>query len=349
MKVGSLLVGAAIIFGTIVAILFFWTRQSSSEGIPNISNDNAGILPSPSPFLFEELTIPYLRNRDYAGDLGQMIQVSNNSNYTSYLTSYDSDGLKINGLLTIPEGQEPDGGWPAVVFVHGYIPPRQYLTIQNYASYVDYLARNGLVVFKIDLRGHADSEGDANGAYYSSDYVVDALNARAALQSSEFVNPQSIGLWGHSMAGNVVFRSLAAKPDIPAIVIWAGAVYSYSDLQKYGIDDGSYQQPPNDSERQKKRELLRETYGDFSEDSSFWKQVAGTNFISDIGGAIQINHAVDDNVVDIGYSRDLMKLLDNTNVIHELKEQPSGGHNISGSSFNSAMQNTVEFFKENLD
>lgn len=63
---------------------------------------------------------------------------------------------------------------------------------------------------------------------------------------------------------------------------------------------------------------------------------------------IQLNHAVDDKVVNIGYSRDLIKLLGETNVPHELNEYSSGGHNISGASFVFAMENTVEFYKKYL-
>ena len=77
--------------------------------------------------------------------------------------------------------------------------------------------------------------------------------------------------------------------------------------------------------------------------------MAPTNFLQDLKGAIQIDHALDDPVVDIGYSRDLIKLLDNTNVPHELKEYENGGHNISGNSFNQAMQNTVNFFTKYLE
>ena len=35
-------------------------------------------------------------------------------------------------------------------------------------------------------------------------------------------------------------------------------------------------------------------------------------------------------------------------VLSELKEYPSGGHNLTGVSFTNAMQNTVEFFHTNL-
>lgn len=301
-----------------------------------------------TPFLFEEITIPYLRNRAYEGKLGELSKYSENSAYTSYLTSYDSDGLKINGLLTVPKGPEPEGGWPAIVFVHGYIAPTIYRTTERYVSHVDYLAKNGFVVFKIDLRGHGDSEGEAGGAYYSGDYVVDTLNAYSALEKTDFVNPGGIGLWGHSMAGNVVARSVAVKKDIPAAVIWAGAGFTYTDLTTFRINDQSYRPPATNTERARKRKLLTDTYGSFTEDSWFWKMVPATNYLDGVKTIFQVHHSVDDDVVSIEYSRNLKKVLEGAGIVMEFEEHPSGGHNISGVHFNDAIKDTVDFFKINL-
>jgi dipeptidyl aminopeptidase/acylaminoacyl peptidase len=303
---------------------------------------------SPAPTQFRELTIPYLRERKYESTLGELKKYNVGSNYTSYLTSYTSDGLQINGLLTQPKGTPPPNGWPAIVFVHGYIPPTQYKTTEKYVDYVDYLARNGFVVFKIDLRGHGSSQGEAGGGYYSSDYVIDTLNAYAALQASDVIDPQKIGLWGHSMAGNVTLRSVAAKQDIPALVIWAGAGYTYQDLRTYRISDNSYRPQPSDSTSQRKRREIFNLYGDFDQNSEFWKQVAPTNYLAGIHTPIELHHATDDNVVNIEYSRNLNKVLEGTALPHELYEYPSGGHNISGTSFTQAMQRTVNFYKQNL-
>ena len=330
----------------VVGSLFFLSKKTKDMFV---ATSSTMMLPTPTPVPFEDLTIPYLRKKTYDGALSEeRVRVSSTGTYTSYSTSYTSDGLKINGQLTVPIGDMPIGGWPAIVFIHGYIPPTIYQTFSNYVTYVDYLARNDFVVFKIDLRGHADSEGQAGGAYYSSDYVVDALNAVNALQHADFVDPSRVGLWGHSMAGNVVLRSLAVKPQIPAAVIWAGAVYTYADQRKYGIQDNSYRPPANTTPAQRRRDELFKIHGQFSKDSPFWKQVAATNYLTDIRTAIQIDHAVDDTVVNIGYSRDLDKLLTEAHVVHELKEYPSGGHNISDGNFTSAMQNTVNFFNKYL-
>ena len=353
MKNIAIAVGIISLISAVIVVAFLPRLQSDVSDKPFSATDNSlftqsADTPTPTIYTFYEITIPYLRARIYSSNLGDLAQVSQNSNYTSYLTSYDSDGLQINGLLTKPRGDMPDGGFPAVVFIHGYIPPAQYKTLVNYSSYVDYLARYGFVVFKIDLRGHADSRGEPGGAYFSADYIIDTLNARAALAASDFVNPQKIGLWGHSMAGNVVMRSFTVMPEIPAVVVWAGAVYTYADQIEYGINDGSYQQPSGNSQRLKRRQLLRETHGDFNPDSPFWQAVAVTNYLSDLRGAVQIHHAINDNVVDIGYSRNLMRLLEQTSVLHELYEYSSGGHNLTGSAFSQAMQRTVDFFRKSL-
>lgn len=333
-------------FLIIVAAIFFRLKQDSVLQFPKMISGKNLIQTTPTPIPFTDMTIPYLRNRTYIGKLGDLEKVDQNDYYTSYLTSYDSDGLKVYGLLTIPVTEKTT--YPAVVFVHGYIPPAEYRTLEKYVDYVDYLARNGFVVFKTDLRGHGNSEGEAGGAYYSSDYVTDTLNAYAALQNTDFVDPDKIGLWGHSMAGNVVLRSLAARPEIPAVVIWVGAGYTYTDFLTYRISDRSYQMPTQTTPRQRRRLLLRETYGEFDPNHEFWRQVPATNYLGDIKGAVQIHHAADDTVVSIGYTQNLKSLLDATKVVHEIYEYPIGSPNLTGTSFSLAMERSVDFFQTHL-
>lgn len=332
----------------LIALLFLLAACSNTTPQQNPKQSETKTLPSPTNQPFQEMTIPYLRQRSYTSALADLKKNSEKETYTSYLTSYQSDGLKINGQLTQPKGERPANGWPAIIFVHGYIPPNQYQTLTRYVEYVDYLARNGFVVFKIDLRGHGNSEGTPGGAYYSADYVIDTLNARAALQTTDFVNKNAIGIWGHSMAGNITSRAFAAQPEIPAVVIWAGAGYTYSDLLEYRITDTSYRPQPSYSDTQQRRQLLFQKYGQFDPNNQFWKEVPFTNYLSDIKGSLQLHHAEDDTVVSIKYSQNLNQLLNQTTIPHELHTYKTGGHNISGASFNQAMQKTVEFYKKYL-
>lgn len=330
-------------------VLILALKKDVPSSIKKIThNVNTALDISPTSFPYQEITIPYLRSQDFTSRLGNLEVATENTSYTTYMTSYTSEGLKINGLLTVPQGTPPPGGWPAIIFIHGYIPPRQYNPFEKYTDYVDYLARQEFVVFKIDLRGHAYSEGEAGGGYYSADYVKDTLAAYSALQNTDFINSKKIGLWGHSMAGNIVMRTAAIRPEIPATVIWAGAVYSYTDLQKYRITDYSYVPPSPSSQPRQQRQRMIEKVGEPNSNSIFWQQFAPVNYLTDLKGAIQIHHAKDDDVVNIGYSRDLNTLLDQTMVPHELYEYESGGHNISGTSFTTAMERTVEFYKKYL-
>lgn len=336
-----LLLGGAFIVATILTIVLF----NSNKGVQQAASINIEPGNKEKKIPFEELTIPYLRNRKYQSVMGDLDPYQEKNSHRSYLTNFTSDGLKINALLTIPKGEAPKNGWPAIVFVHGYIPPTQYKTTEKYIEYIDYLARNGIVVLKIDLRGHGSSQGEPGGAYYSSDYVIDTLNAHEALKQIDSVDSEKIFLWGHSMAGNVVFRAGVVKKDIPKVFLWAGAVYSYADFAKYGIDDNSYRPANLSTERQKKRQQLFDTHGQYSDTSSFWKKVDGTNYLDGVSTKFIIQHAINDSVVNIGYSRDLDIELKRQGNLSSLFEYKTGGHNITGPSFNQAMTTVVDEVK----
>jgi dipeptidyl aminopeptidase/acylaminoacyl peptidase len=224
-------------------------------------------------------------------------------------------------------------------------------------AYVDRLAKNGFVVFKIDYRGNGRSEGDPSGSYFSSAYTIDTISALKSLQKFEKVDPGRIGMWGHSMAGNVVLRAMLVSKEIKAGVIWAGAVYSYQDFVKYQINDNSYVHQPYESKEgvsQKNREIspeiqkIRSDPASIDFNSDFWTSVSLTKNIGYLSNPLQIHHAVNDSVVNINYSRDLVKVLDDNSKKYEFYEYEGGGHNISSPYFETAMERTVRFFKDNL-
>src|SRR5258708_7215977 len=94
----------------ILIAVVFYLRQSNSQPAVEIRSSiqkvvyKTVIIPTPTPYPDKNLTIPYLRQLTYSSKLGDQQQVDQNANYTSYLTSYTSDGLNINGLLTVPTG-----------------------------------------------------------------------------------------------------------------------------------------------------------------------------------------------------------------------------------------------------
>jgi len=301
-----------------------------------------------------ELTINYLRGLEIEGsEITFHERLVPGYNYARHLVSYISEGSRIYGLLTIPFVEPPEGGYKAIVFNHGYIPPATYQTLERYGAYVDYLARSGFVVFKIDLRGHGQSEGVASGSYFSPGYTIDAISALKSLQTLDLVDPQGIGMWGHSMAGNLVLRAMLIEPEIQAGVIWAGAVYSYDDFTQYGIDDSSYRPPATSSSQEgslppRASQVIFNTYGRPDTQEAYWQAVSLTGNLKYLSRPLQIHHAEDDPVVNINYSYGLAGALQFNNKDYEFYTYPGGGHNLISPAFDQAMLRTVEFFRENL-
>ncbi len=156
------------------------------------------------------------------------------------------------------------------------------------------------------------------------------------------------------MAGNLVLRAMEIEPDIKAGVIWAGAVYSYDDFARYGITDTSYRPPPTPedqaegSNRQSRGQEIFATYGRPDTSVDFWKAVSLTENIQYLHSPIQIHHAQDDPVVNIGYSIDLAAVLQENGKAYEFYSYEGGGHNLVSPYFDQAMLRTVDFFKKNL-
>jgi uncharacterized protein len=315
------------------------------------------VTPTPTEETFEvgrEITLEYLRNLEITGSEVTIEQkLADGPNYHQYLASYLSQGNRIYALLTVPFGEPPQGGFKAIVFNHGYIPPTAYSTTQRYTAYVNYLARSGFVVFKIDYRGNGQSEGEPVGSYFSPGYTIDAIAALKSLQTMDIIDPQGIGMWGHSMAGNLVLRAMEMETDIKAGVIWAGAVYSYDDFTRYGINDPSYHPLPTqegggESEARSRSRQIFDTYGLPDTSVDYWKAVSLTENIEYLTHPLQIHHAQDDPVVNIGYSVDLAAVLQAHGKEYEFYTYEGGGHNLVSPYFDQAMQRTVAFFKDHL-
>ncbi|MCA1554884.1 MAG: alpha/beta fold hydrolase, partial [Chloroflexi bacterium] len=184
------------------------------------------ITPTPTP---HPLTIIHMRGQTYPGsDLTIEQTLAPGFNYSRYIASYLSEGLKLYALLTVPRGVKPANGWPVVVFNHGYIPPSEYRTTERYIAYTDAFSRNGYIVLKSDYRGHGDSEGRPSSAYSSPAYTVDVLNAVASIKRFKDADSNRIGMWGHSMGGQITLRAMVVSKDIKAGVIWGGVVAPFS-------------------------------------------------------------------------------------------------------------------------
>lgn len=318
--------------------LFIWTN-SGRRG--NETSNPVVVTLSPSPILYP-MSIEALRQRTYEGSNIEIEQtLSRGFNYSRYIASYNSDGNKIYGLLTVPETKKPESGYPVIAFVHGYIAPNVYRTTERYVAYQDGLARNGFITFKIDLRGHGDSEGEPVNGHFSEAYVVDTLNAISLLKKYPEADSNSVGIWGHSNGGEIGLRAMTVSNEIKAGVFWAGVVGSFEGmLEKYNSKISFLNIEKN------RPEIVKEN-GLPLENPDFWNSIDPYNFLNDIG-AIQLHHGTADNSVPVDTSEELEKVLKDKGKEVELYIYEKGDHNLSNPAFNKAMERTVDFFKKHL-
>ncbi len=301
-------------------------------------------MPTVAPTLqpLNPLTIEWMRQQEYPGSAITIEQtLAPGSNYSRYVVSYKSDGLKINALMTVPKGSKPKTGWPSIVFNHGYIPPTTYRTTERYVAYVDAIAKSGYIVFKSDYRGHGNSEGVAAGGYGSPDYTVDVLNALASLEKYKDADPNRIGMWGHSMGGQITLRSLVTAKDIKAAVIWAGVVAPYADLMSnWRRQSGGGAPAPTTGGW---RSSLTDEYGAPDENPAFWNSISPNGYVADISTPVQLHHSPTDTHVPYRFSEILSQELKDANKSVEFYSYPKDDHNLS-KSLTLAMQRTIAFF-----
>lgn len=323
------------------------TAPATSSFTPIVSLTPTVTPPPTATPIPHPMSILALRNGEYPGsDITIVKELDRGSNYRRYYAYYLSEGLKIYALLTIPMGDAPEGGFPAIVFNHGYIPPDVYRTTERYIAYVDEIAKAGYVVFRIDYRGHDASEGEASGAYGSPGYAIDVMNAVSSIKKLPEVNPEKIGMWGHSMGGYLTLRAMVASQDVKVGVIWAGVVASYPEMLYNWRRTGSFTPSPS-SRGVGWRTAWLEQYGTPDENAAFWDSVSATSYLADLSGPLQLHHGTLDEDVPLEFSIRLAEQARAAGKIADLYTYEGDNHNISA-NFSTAMQRTIEFFDQYL-
>ncbi len=302
-------------------------------------------LPTPTPTPLHPLSIEAMRLGEYPGSEITIEQTLDpGANYDRYVASYLSEGLKIYGLLTVPRGAQPAGGWPAIIFNHGYIPPEVYRTTERYVAYVDNFARNGYIVFKSDYRGHGNSEGESRGGYGSPGYTIDVLNAVTAIKDYPAADPNRIGMWGHSMGGYITLRAMVINQDIRAGVIWAGVVASYPDLISRWRRTPEGQPTPTPNPRWGTwRQDIIQTYGSPADNPTFWASISANSYVDDLSGPVQLHHGTADESVPLEFSSILYDQIQDVGGTVEFFTYEGDDHNLAG-FFGLAMQRSIAFF-----
>ena len=288
--------------------------------------------PTSSTSPYQPLYIETLRNRAYGQGgmtIEQTLQVTNA--FTRSLVSFDSDGLKVYGFMNTPMG---DGPFPIVLVLHGYVNPRAYRTPYTYTQrYADMLARAGFLVIHPDYRGHGRSEGDEEqDNLFRTGYAIDVMNLIEYAKRLPNVNPDAIGLFGHSMGGGISTRVLALSEDVKASVLY-GAMSADEQANVKQISEvfrGGARIP--------EQNVPLSEYG----------PISPINYLGDINAAIEIHHGGRDTQVPPAWSQDLNAKLLALGKDVALYEYPRAGHSLQGRDLATMMDRVIAFYRDKL-
>jgi dipeptidyl aminopeptidase/acylaminoacyl peptidase len=291
--------------------------------------------PTATPHPFSHLTINSLANRTFGG--GEVTIQETMAVYdlfTRFLVSYPSDGLEIYGFLNVPHG---DGSFPVVIAIHGYIDPTAYDTLDYTTRYADALARAGFVVLHPNLRGYLPSELGEN--LFRVGMAADVLNLAQIVRETagnvgalEKVNPDQIGLWGHSMGGGITLRSITIDPNLKAAVLYGSM--SGDEIQNF----------------KKIYEWSEGARGieELAIEPIYLDEISPINFLDRIQAAVSIHHGEADTLVPPEWSDELCLRLNEIQARVTCYTYPDQPHTFYGEGDQLLIDRMISFFREQL-
>jgi pimeloyl-ACP methyl ester carboxylesterase len=142
--------------------------------------------------------------------------------YHTEEVSFSSEEGKVQlaGTLSLPKNKK---SFPTAILISGSGPQNrdeEFMTHKPFLVLADHLTRNGIAVLRYDDRGFASSTGDHNAAT-SADFATDVKAAIGYLKSRKDIDPDKIGLIGHS-EGGLIAPMVAADIPLNFIVLLAG-------------------------------------------------------------------------------------------------------------------------------
>ena len=131
------------------------------------------------------------------------------------------DKVKLAGTLTLPSAKSPV---PAVILITGSGAQDRNETVMGHRPFLvlaDHLTRRGVAVLRVDDRGIGGSSA-GSAAATSENYAGDVLAGIAYLKTRKEINPNQIGLIGHSEGGVVGPIAAAKSKDVAFVIMMAG-------------------------------------------------------------------------------------------------------------------------------
>ena len=162
---------------------------------------------------------------------------------------FDSDGIKLGGELSLPDGHGKER-LPGIVLAHGFAGAR-------YPKMAEHFANLGYGVLAFDFRGYGKSGGQ-RGTVLPREQVSDIKNAVTWLAARAEIDPGRICVVGSSLGGSIAI--MAAAEDLRISVCVAGCPLGHGDSplrNLYNTEEKFKQFMAKVAEKKRKNEHLQ--------------------------------------------------------------------------------------------
>ena len=152
--------------------------------------------------------------------LGSQVQTDFGKVDVSNVVYENSNGIPVRAKLLRPVEAAPDNPMPGVVYIHGYQNNRETSDAYSLES-----ACRGIVVLNIDAigRGNSGIPNDVDDPNFDETYG--GRTSLEYLKSLPYVNAGSVGLLGHSLGAEMVYKIALEDPSVNALVV-SGFAYN---------------------------------------------------------------------------------------------------------------------------
>lgn len=132
--------------------------------------------------------------------------------------AFDSDGLRLAGVLHQPDNYEPGRRYAAFLVLHGFGGNKES---GGSVAAAEYLAAKGYVALRLDFRGCGESEGE-RGLVLCLDQVADTRSSLTYLCSRPDVDRARLGVLGASFGAAVAIYAAGTDERVAATVSIGG-------------------------------------------------------------------------------------------------------------------------------
>lgn len=344
--------GALIIVGILLCIdIGFWVYHYYQVWRGQVTSPVSRVLgKQEDENLLEQYSFPNLQERTPQPGIVEIVELINDQDsFSAYLVTFKTGEKKVSGVLHLPDENQQEA--PLIIMFRGYVDPSIYYSGLGTSRYAEYLSSRGFVTLAPDFLNYGDSdlasEVPLEGRFETYTTALDLLasvpalnNALSDLSKEELdkniqVDPEQVGLWGHSNGGHISLSMLAITGKNYPTVLWNPvskhfpySVLFYTDEFE---DQGKY---------------LRKVVADFEEQYNI-DEFSPPNYYNGIAAPIQLHQGSADLILPQKWSDEVVAALKEKEVDIEYVVHQGGDHNLAGgSAWADAAQQGVAFYRE---